>query len=74
MMAVWKIGEASMTGNTIIIKSSSVTPLVTNMWTELVATHIPNGVVNVISGGNDARAWLVDPNVAKIRQNYIYSN
>jgi len=67
MMAVWKIGEAIMTGNTIVIKSSPFTPLVTNMWAELVAEHIPKGVVNIISGGNDAGAWLVEhPDVAKI--------
>jgi len=67
MMAVWKIGEALMTGNTIVIKSSPFTPLVTNLWGELVAAHIPNGVVNILSGGNDAGAWLVEhKDVAKI--------
>ncbi len=56
-----------MTGNTIVIKSSPFTPLVTNMWAELVADHIPKGVVNILSGGNAAGAWLVDhPDIAKI--------
>ena len=67
LMAVWKIGESIMTGNTIVIKTSPFTPLVTNMWAELVADHIPKGVVNILSGGNAAGAWLVDhPDIAKI--------
>ena len=43
-----------MTGNTIVIKTSPFTPLTTNMWGELVAGIIPAGVVNILSGGNDA--------------------
>ena len=38
--------------------ASPFTPLVTNMWAELVADHIPKGVVNILSGGNAAGAWL----------------
>lgn len=67
LIAVWKIGEAIMTGNTVVIKTSPFTPLATNLWAELVAPHIPNGVVNVISGGDDAGRWLVEhKDVAKI--------
>jgi len=67
LIAAWKVGEAIMTGNTIVIKSSPYTPLATNMWAELMAEHVPRGVVNVVSGGDDAGRWLVEhEDVAKI--------
>jgi betaine-aldehyde dehydrogenase len=60
MMAVWKIGPALATGNTIVLKPAPTTPLSTLKLAELCAEFLPKGVLNVIAGGNDAGAALVE--------------
>jgi betaine-aldehyde dehydrogenase len=60
MMAIWKIGPALATGNTIVLKPAPTTPLSTLKLAELAAEVLPNGVLNVIAGGNDPGAALVD--------------
>jgi betaine-aldehyde dehydrogenase len=59
MMAVWKIGPALATGNTIVLKPAPTTPLTTLKLAEIAAEHLPKGVLNVIAGGNEAGAALV---------------
>ena len=68
MMAAWKIGPALAAGCTIILKPAPGTPLTTLMFAELIKeAGIPDGVVNVISGGNDAGQALVEhPDVRMI--------
>lgn len=66
-MAAWKIGEAVMTGNTIVVKPSPHTPLTTLMLAECFADTFPAGVVNLVSGGNDLGQWITEhPDIAKI--------
>jgi betaine-aldehyde dehydrogenase len=61
MMAAWKIGPALAAGCTIILKPAPGTPLTTLMFAELIQeAGIPDGVVNVISGGNDAGQAIVE--------------
>jgi len=61
MMAAWKIGPALAAGCTIVLKPAPGTPLTTLMFAELIKeAGIPDGVVNVISGGNDAGQFLVE--------------
>jgi betaine-aldehyde dehydrogenase len=60
MMAVWKIGPALATGNTIVLKPAPTTPLSTLKLAELCGEHLPKGVLNVIAGGNDPGAALVE--------------
>ncbi len=61
MMAAWKIGPALAAGCTIVLKPAPGTPLTTLMFAELIKeAGIPDGVVNVISGGNDAGQALVE--------------
>jgi betaine-aldehyde dehydrogenase len=60
MMAVWKIGPALATGNTIVLKPAPSTPLSTLKLAELCAEFLPTGVLNVIAGGNDPGAALVE--------------
>jgi len=61
MMAVWKIGPALAAGCTIVLKPAPSTPLTTLMLGELIAeAGIPDGVVNIISGGNDTGQALVE--------------
>ena len=47
MMAIWKIGPALATGNTIVLKPSEMTPLTALKLAELTADLLPPGVFNV---------------------------
>jgi|HubBroStandDraft_1064217.scaffolds.fasta_scaffold06556_3 acyl-CoA reductase-like NAD-dependent aldehyde dehydrogenase len=64
----WKLFPALAAGNTVVIKPSEVTPTSTLLLAELVQqAGIPDGVVNVVTGGREAGAALVaHPGVAKI--------
>jgi betaine-aldehyde dehydrogenase len=53
MMAVWKIGPALATGNTIVLKPAETTPITTLRLAELAAEWLPAGVLNVICGHGD---------------------
>ena len=68
MMAAWKIGPALAAGCTIVLKPAPGTPLTTLMLAEILKeAGIPDGVVNVISGGNDSGQALVEhPDVRMI--------
>lgn len=61
MMAIWKIGPALAAGCTIVLKPAPTTPLTTLMLGELIqAAGIPDGVVNIVSGGNETGQALVE--------------
>jgi betaine-aldehyde dehydrogenase len=61
MMAAWKIGPALAAGCTIVLKPAPGTPLTTLMLAEIIKeAGIPDGVVNIISGGNDAGQAIVE--------------
>jgi betaine-aldehyde dehydrogenase len=60
MMAVWKIGPALAAGCTIVLKPAPTTPVTTLKMAELAAEALPKGVLNVIAGGNDAGAAIVE--------------
>lgn len=60
MMAVWKLGPALVTGNTVVLKPAETTPLTTLRMMELAADLFPKGVLNVITGhGEPVGAPLV---------------
>jgi betaine-aldehyde dehydrogenase len=60
VMAVWKIGPALATGNTVVLKPAETTPVTTLKLAELAADLFPKGVLNVITGhGEPAGAALV---------------
>jgi betaine-aldehyde dehydrogenase len=59
MMAVWKIGPALATGNTVVLKPAPTTPVTAVRLAELAAEHLPPGVLNVVCGGDDAGKALV---------------
>lgn len=62
-----KIAPALAAGNCIVVKTAPTTPLTTLRLGELWADIVPAGVVNILSGGNDAGVALVaHPDVAKI--------
>jgi 1-pyrroline dehydrogenase len=49
-MAIWKIGPALATGNTVVLKPSEHTPLTALRLAELAAEILPPGVLNVVAG------------------------
>ncbi|MFN3491479.1 MAG: aldehyde dehydrogenase family protein, partial [Anaerolineales bacterium] len=67
-MAGWKIGPALAAGCTIVLKPAPGTPLTTLMLAELTqAAGIPDGVVNILSGGNDTGQAIAEhPDVRMI--------
>ncbi|HUR02532.1 MAG TPA: gamma-aminobutyraldehyde dehydrogenase [Nonomuraea sp.] len=60
MMAVWKIGPALAAGCTTVLKPAPTTPLTTVRLAELAAGIFPPGVLNVVVGGNEPGAALVE--------------
>jgi betaine-aldehyde dehydrogenase len=65
MMAIWKIGPALATGNTIVLKPAETTPLTTLLLGEIAAEFFPKGVLNVIGGHGDpaGQALVTHPDV-----------
>src|SRR5215216_2588825 len=59
MMAIWKIGPALATGNTIVLKPAPTTPLTTLRLGEIAAEFLPDGVLNVVAGGNETGQAIV---------------
>jgi 1-pyrroline dehydrogenase len=53
-MATWKLGPALATGNTVVLKPSIRTPLTALKFAEILGEHLPEGVVNVLSGSGAA--------------------
>jgi betaine-aldehyde dehydrogenase len=68
MMAIWKIGPALATGNTIVLKPAETTPITTVKLAEFAGQCLPKGVLNVITGhGKPAGSTLVThPDVAMV--------
>jgi betaine-aldehyde dehydrogenase len=59
MMAVWKWAPAIAAGNTMVLKPSDTTPASTVLMAEIMAEHLPPGVLNVVCGDRDTGAALV---------------
>jgi betaine-aldehyde dehydrogenase len=59
MMAIWKFVPAIAAGNTVVIKPSDTTPVTTVMLAELAAEHLPQGVLNVVTGDRETGAAVV---------------
>lgn len=50
LLLSWKIAPALAAGNTVVIKPSEMTPLSTLLLVEKCLSHLPPGVVNVVTG------------------------
>lgn len=63
-----KVPAALAAGNTVVIKPSELTPFTAGLFTDLAAeAGIPDGVINVVTGGPEAGAALVEhPLVKKV--------
>jgi betaine-aldehyde dehydrogenase len=67
MMAVWKWAPALAAGNTMVIKPSETTPATTLLLAEIVAEHVPPGVLNVVCGDRGTgRALVAHPGPAMV--------
>ena len=68
LMGAWKIAPALAAGNTLVIKSSSTTPLSLLLLGELLNSILPAGVVNIITGkgATTGQAMLDHPGFAKL--------
>jgi len=60
MMAVWKWAPAVAAGNAMVLKPSDTTPVSTLLLAEIVAEHVPPGVLNVVCGDRDTGRALVE--------------
>ncbi len=68
-MAIWKIGMATIMGNTMVLKPASDTPLSALALAQIIArSRLPKGVVNVLAGpGREVGEVLCShPHVDKI--------
>ena len=60
LMAAWKIGPALACGNTVVLKPAETTSLSALLLAELCQeAGVPDGVVNIITGGRAAGAALL---------------
>ncbi len=60
MMAVWKWAPAIAAGNTVVLKPSDTTPASTLLMAEIMAEHLPDGVINIVCGDRDTGRALVE--------------
>ena len=59
-MATWKFAPAIAAGNTVVLKPSETTPSSTLLLAEVAAEFLPPGVLNVITGGRNTGARMVE--------------
>jgi len=50
LLASWKVAPALAAGNTVILKPSELTPLATVEWVRRCFAHLPEGVLQVVTG------------------------
>jgi aldehyde dehydrogenase len=67
-LTAWKTAPALAAGNTIVIKPAEQTPVSIMLLMELLAEHIPAGLINVVHGfGIEAgKALATSPRVGKL--------
>jgi acyl-CoA reductase-like NAD-dependent aldehyde dehydrogenase len=67
LLAMWKIAQALVVGNTVVVKPSPYTPLTTLILGSLAKDIFPAGVVNVLSGTDELGASMTShPGIRKI--------
>ena len=50
LLAAWKIAPSLAAGSTVVLKPSEQTPLSVLKLAELVSRHIPDGILNIVTG------------------------
>ena len=67
LLMAWKLAPALAAGNTVVIKPSPYTPLSTLQLIDGIAEIFPPAVVNIVTGGADVGARLVEaPDVSLV--------
>jgi acyl-CoA reductase-like NAD-dependent aldehyde dehydrogenase len=67
MIAIWHVMPALRTGNTVVIKPSSLTPLTTLRFVELANEVLPPGVLNIVTAESGiGSAMAKHPGINKI--------
>jgi acyl-CoA reductase-like NAD-dependent aldehyde dehydrogenase len=67
MITVWQIAPALRMGNTVVVKPSEYTPLSVLALVHVINAVLPDGVLQVVSGGRDVGAALSShPAVGKV--------
>lgn len=58
LLAAWKLAPALVAGNTVVLKPSPYTPLSTLAAGDVLASVLPPGVINVVTGGDALGAQM----------------
>lgn len=58
MISVWQFAAALRMGNTVVLKPSEYTPLSVLALVKVINTVLPEGVLNVVTGGGDVGGAL----------------
>jgi aldehyde dehydrogenase (NAD+) len=67
ILAFFKVAPALLAGNTVVLKPSPFTPLTTLKIGELLRGVLPDGVLNVVTGGDMLGPWMTShPGIDKI--------
>ncbi|QQD17004.1 aldehyde dehydrogenase family protein [Spongiibacter nanhainus] len=67
LLASWKMSHALLAGNTMVLKPSPYTPLTSLRVGQILNKVLPEGVLNVISGGDELGPMMTaHPGFAKI--------
>ena len=67
MIAIWHVMPALRTGNTVVIKPSSLTPLATIRFVEIANQILPPGVLNIVTAESGiGSAMARHPGISKI--------
>ncbi|MGK2944387.1 MAG: aldehyde dehydrogenase family protein [Desulfuromonadales bacterium] len=67
MIAIWHVMPALRTGNTVVIKPSSLTPLTTLRFVEIANEILPPGVLNIVTSEKGiGSAMAKHPGISKI--------
>lgn len=67
MITVWQIAPALRMGNTVVVKPSEYTPLSVLALVQVINTVLPEGVLQIVSGGREIGAALSShPEVGKV--------
>jgi betaine-aldehyde dehydrogenase len=66
LLMAWKVAPALAAGNTLVIKPSEHTPLSIMRWLEVACDHLPNGVVNMITGDGVTGSYIVEHPLTRV--------
>jgi acyl-CoA reductase-like NAD-dependent aldehyde dehydrogenase len=60
LLMAWKVAPALSAGNTVVVKPSEITPLSILHWMDVACDHLPEGILNIITGAGETGAALVE--------------